>query len=276
MQRTVAKDLSRLRIRDRGGFLDTLAAAACESTRIAGIAVLAVAAAATPVLAAAPKSPRGAAAPLSHRRGQMLPANAVQDPFAVAVDGPNRVIVANREGIFVLTSGSSRLTNVSPHAIGRSYDHVGEIQADGPDVWVAMEGSSVFDFLLYSNDAGRAWHVKRFPGFISNLAVSSREVASIAITLSSGVKRGYVTRNSGHAWNVSSAALRATAPPYVAGERLPPRGVTPARLKLVRALRYPRGTAWAQSTAPNGSSPSPTYLLRSEDGGRRWSLVTAR
>jgi hypothetical protein len=195
--------------------------------------------------------------------------------YAIGLDGPNGLVVASRHGVFRTLDGGRRWSDITPKILDGFYEHVDKIVAFGNRVWLELEGASVFDFLPYSSDGGRVWHSVRFSGALSGLGFANPDDGWVMVTSSNGKRMLYASTDGGAEWRRSPRNHRA-ALPSVVGSTIPGRGAVPTGLRIRYAIRSPDGLAWAQAWGLTLGTFTPTYLLRSDDGGKTWASVTGR
>jgi photosystem II stability/assembly factor-like uncharacterized protein len=223
---------------------------------VAGIVVIAFIVFAGPV-EAVPASPRAA----------------MEAEYAMAIDGPDGLVVANRHGVFRTQDGGRGWSEITPKVLNGFYEHIFRIVAIGDRVWLSLEGSSVFDFLLYSFDGGRTWRTASFPGAPSDLVFTNRDDGWVTVTGPRGKSMRYASTDGGARWQRSPTASRMTASPSLVGTTIADRGAVPAGLRLEAAIQCPNGLAWAQAWGPALGTFTPKYLLRSRNDGESWALV---
>lgn len=199
----------------------------------------------------------------------------MQGEYEIGIDGPRGLVVSNREGLFRTLDAGSTWTKITPHSFTPiAYEHVFDIIAVGHRIWLMMEGADVWNVIPYSWNGGRTWH-SGGPGglgFLSDLTFTNGEDGWVREGRDNGSQSLYRTTNGGISWVVDRTAADAklTSPTSIVGRSLPARGSTPDDLKIERAISAVGGVAWAQASGPD----TPTYLLRSTDGGKTWQFVT--
>lgn len=203
---------------------------------------------------------------------------AMQADYGMAVDGPDGLVVVNRDGVFRTVDGGATWTNITPRSIRSLVDHVAKVIAVGPDIWVEMEGDTRFGFLPYSRDGGRRWRIARIPGStqMSSLVFQNPRRGSVTASTSNYKNVQYRTTDGGTTWLRSGHRPKIMVPSTVSGVRVPTHGSVPPGLKIRTAVRSPRGLSWALASGPAIASYFPTYLLRSTNRGRAWTTVTDR
>jgi len=201
---------------------------------------------------------------------------AVQADYGMAVDGPDGLVVVNRSGVLRTVDGGATWTNITPRSLRRLVDHIDKVIAIGPDIWLEMEGSDLYGFLLYSRDGGHSWHTARIAGSVqmSSVVFENQRDGWVTDTTSKYKQIQYETTDGGIRWRRSGHRPKITVPAAVSGVRVYTHGSVPAGLKLRSAVRSPAGLFWALAWGPSTSSYFPTYLLRSTNGGHEWTTVS--
>jgi photosystem II stability/assembly factor-like uncharacterized protein len=199
----------------------------------------------------------------------------VQAEYGMAVDGADGLVVVNRSGVWRTVDSGATWTNITPKSLRRLVDHVAKVIAIGPDIWLEMEGGHLFGFLPYSRDGGHSWQFARITGTVqmSGLVFGNQRDGWVTGTTSNYKQVQYRTTDGGMSWRRSGRRPKITVPAAVSGMRASTHGSVPADLKITSAVRSPGGPSWALASGPAIGSYCPTYLLRSNDGGRAWTAV---
>lgn len=214
-----------------------------------------------------------AVAASAHAGSAVVP-HSMEAEYAIGLNGPNGLVVANRRGVFRTLDRGKRWSNITPKMLDGFYEHVSKIVANGNRLWLELEGSSVFDFLPYSSNGGRVWHSVKFPGAVSGLVFTSSDDGWATVNGVNGRRMVYKSTDGGAAWSVCRGSRgRLCRHPVIARTTIPSRGAVPSGLRIWYAIRAPRGLAWAQAWGPALGNFTPTYLLRSDDGGKTWTSV---
>lgn len=205
---------------------------------------------------------------------ETVAASAAMQAHQIGIDGPMGLVVANRKGIFRTDDGGSTWKKITPPSFTPIYYvHVFRIVSEGDRIWLDMEGTDLWNFVPYSWNGGRTWHSGSVGGyaFLSNLVFTNGEVGWVHVERDNGSKSLYRTTDGGATWVVDRIAAdsKIKSPASIVGRALPARGSTPDSLKIESAIQAVGGLAWAQASGAN----TPTYLLRSTDGGKVWQLV---
>jgi photosystem II stability/assembly factor-like uncharacterized protein len=200
---------------------------------------------------------------------------AIQANYGMAIDGRDGLVVVNRSGVLRTVDGGASWANITPRSLRRLVDHIAKVIAIGPHIWLEMEGDERFGFLPYSRDGGRSWQIARIAGSVQmpNLVFENPRDGWVTATAPNFKKVQYRTVDGGRTWHRSGHRPKVTVPSTVSGVRASAHGAVPAGLKITDAVRSPGGPSWAQASGPTIGSYFPTYLLRSTDGGRAWTIV---
>jgi len=202
-----------------------------------------------------------------------VPADAMTAQYDVAVDGAKGLIVVNGDGIFLTHDEGVHWATITPRSIAGWQEHVFKVDVISDRIWLDMEGASVWGFVPYSWDDGRTWNTFRFPqcSFVGGLTFANSNYGTATVTTCGGLAKLWETRDGGASWKVSSSEVPARAPE--AGTPIIPKGTLPQGLTFRAAVSAGHGLIWAQVWGPRHGSVTPTYLLRSTNGGKAWSWV---